>query len=76
MGFLLRGLLGVFLVVFGLAIVVTVLTEALSRPETWNGLIALAILVGVLGWLWSELPNWLKDLARRIMRRKERRHDR
>jgi hypothetical protein len=48
--------LGAFFVAASLLLLVA----ALLRREVHEGLIALALLVGVLWFLWSMLPNWIR----------------
>jgi hypothetical protein len=62
---------GLLLTLLSLAGVVGLLTI----PQIQNGVICLAILLGVLWWLWSELPSWIRNLARRFIKRKERRYE-
>jgi len=71
-GVLLRYGLGAFLVLLSLLAAV----ELLTVPQVQNGVVCLAILFGALWWLWSELPNWLRDFVRRLIKRKERRFER
>jgi uncharacterized membrane protein YcjF (UPF0283 family) len=49
------------------------LLSLLRRPEVQAGVLVLAVLLGVLWWLWSQLPEWFRRLIRR--RRKEDRRD-
>ncbi len=74
--FLFRLLIGTLLAVLSILIVIAVLTEALQHAEVQNGLIALGILVGVLWLLWTKLPDWLREIIRRSMRKKEHRNGR
>ena len=66
--FVVRVLLGVFLVYVSLAVLVAVL----RIPEVQNGLVVLGVLVALLWWLWSQLPDWFRKLVRRSLKRKER----
>jgi len=70
--FLVRVVTAIFLVYLSLA----VLVMALGMPQVQNALIGLAILLGLLWWLWSELPDWLRKFVRRRLQRKERNHER
>jgi hypothetical protein len=63
---------GIFLLYASFAAVVALL----ARPETQGALVGLGILVALLWWLWAELPDWIRKLVRRSLRRKERTHDR
>jgi RNA polymerase subunit RPABC4/transcription elongation factor Spt4 len=71
LGALLRVTVGLLLALLSLAGVVGLLTI----PQIQNGVICLAILLGILWWLWSELPSWTRNLARRFIKRKERRYE-
>jgi len=74
LSFLLQIVVGGFLLLLSLAIFLEIMKGLLSTPQGQNGLVVLAILLGVLWWLWSELPDWVRKLARRLLKRKERRH--
>ena len=67
-----KGLLGVFFVAASLALIVA----ALLRREVHEGLIALALLVGVLWFLWSMLPNWFRLFIRWALKGKKKKDDR
>ena len=69
---LVKGLLGVFFVAASLALIVA----ALLRREVHEGLIALALLVGVLWFLWSMLPNWFRLFIRWALKGKKKKDDR
>jgi hypothetical protein len=66
---LLRLSLGVFLACLSLLI----LLKVLATPEAQNALLGLGLLVAVLWWLWSQLPDWLRKLVRRSLERRRRR---
>jgi uncharacterized membrane protein YvbJ len=70
--FLAKVIFGVLLVYLTLAGFVALLTT----PQFQNALIVFGILIGLLWWLWSELPEWFRKLVRRSLRRKERSHER
>ena len=74
LSFLLQIVVGGFLLLLSLAIFLEIMKGLLSTPQGQNGLVVLAILLGVLWWLWSELPDWVRKLARRLLKRKERRN--
>lgn len=69
--FLAKLVLGVFLLYICLAGFIALL----ESPKMQNGLIGLGILLGLLGWLWSELPEWFRKFIRRSLRRKDRDRD-
>jgi hypothetical protein len=66
-------------VVFGVLLVYLTLAgfiALLKTPQFQNALIVFGILIGLLWWLWSLLPEWFRKLVRRSNRRKERGHER
>lgn len=59
---------------FGIALVcatITILVDSLRRPKVQAGLFLLAVLVGVLWWAWSQLPESFRKLVSRSLRRKD-----
>jgi hypothetical protein len=52
------------------------LIALLRTPQFQSLLIIFGILVGLLWWLWSLLPEWFQKLVQRSIRRKEQPHDR
>jgi hypothetical protein len=70
--FLAKVISGVLLVYLTLAGFVALL----KTPQFQNALIVFGILIGLLWWLWSLLPEWFRKLVRRSLRRKERGHER
>jgi RNA polymerase subunit RPABC4/transcription elongation factor Spt4 len=70
--FLAKVVLGVFLVYLSLAGFLALL----RTPQFQTALIVFGILMGLLWWLWSLLPEWFRKLVRRSIRRKERSHER
>jgi hypothetical protein len=67
-----RVFLGIFLVYGSLVVLVAVLRELLQRPEVQGGLVILGILILILWWLWSQLPEWFRKLIHRSIKRKDR----
>ncbi len=61
---------GIFLVYVSLA----VLLGLLRRPQFQAGLLIIGVLLGILWWLWSQLPEWFRKFVWRSLKRKE--HDR
>ncbi len=74
--FLARVVLGLFFAYVALAVLLGVLEGLLSRPEAQNALLAIGLLVVLLWWLWSKLPDWIRKLVRRSFERKEHNHER
>lgn len=70
--FLVKVFFGAFLVYLTLA----GLGALLTTPQFQNALIVFGILMGLLWWLWSLLPEWFRKLVRRSIGRKERSHER
>src|ERR1700730_11331603 len=58
---------GVFLVYVSL----TALIDLLQRPQFQEGLLVVGVLIGLLWWLWSQLPEWLRKFVWRSAKRKE-----
>lgn len=72
LSFFLRIVVGALLVLIS----ITLLVSFVSIPQMQNALFALAILLGVLWWMWSEIPSWMKKVARRVLLKRERKnHD-
>jgi hypothetical protein len=65
-------MLGVVLVYVSLE----ALAASLRRPEVQSAVLVIGILIGLLWWLWSLLPEWFRKLIRKSHRRKERDHER
>jgi uncharacterized membrane protein YvbJ len=66
-------------IVFGVLLVYLTLSGAvalLKTPEFQTALFLFAILIGLLWWLWSLVPEWFRKLVRRSHSRKERGHER
>jgi RNA polymerase subunit RPABC4/transcription elongation factor Spt4 len=74
MSFILRVVARGLLLLLSLALIAGVIRGLLSSPQGQTGLFVLGILLGVLCWIWSELPDWLRNLVRRALKRKERRN--
>lgn len=72
LGFLLRIGFGVFLVWLSL----TVFVELLKSPFVQNGMVVLGLLLTALWALWAMIPEWLRKLIHRLIKRKEPRDGR
>ena len=68
--FLIRAIVALFLIYAALLAVM----DLIRRPEIQAGLLIVGVLVGLLFWLWSQLPEWFRRFVSRSMKRKE--HDR
>jgi uncharacterized membrane protein YvbJ len=69
MEFMAKVALGLFLVYVSLA----VLIDLLQRPQVQIGVFIIAILVGLLWWLWLQLPEWFRKI---VWRSKRKEHER
>ncbi len=69
---LIRLLVGALLACLSLLLVAAMLQELLSNAQLQNGLIAIGILLGLLWWMWSKLPEWFRKTVRGALKRKER----
>ena len=72
LGILLRAATGCLLVVLSLLVLVVFLRS----PEGQATLIAFAFVVIALWALWIMIPDWLRKLIHRALKRKEHRHER
>ncbi len=64
--------LGILLLYISLA----VLVDLLRRPQFQAGLFIVVILIGLVWWLWSQLPEWFRKFVWRSSKRKERDRER
>ncbi len=62
------GLLAFFSIVFGFLLI----REVLMNTRWLCALVSLAIVWGLLAWVWSELPLWFRKLVRRLLQRKRK----
>ena len=65
--FVLKTGFGIFLVFVSLI----VLSDLMRRPEVQAGLIVVSILIGLLWWAWSQLPEWFRKIVSRSLRRRK-----
>jgi len=72
LGFLLHVLSGTLLVFLSISMAVALLKMQVVQ----EGLVVLTLLLAVLWALWLLLPEWFRNLIYRVVKRKERRHDR
>jgi hypothetical protein len=63
---------GIFLVYVSLL----ALVDLLQHPRFQAGLLIVGVLVGLLWWAWSMLPEWFRKIVWRSMKRKERERER
>jgi hypothetical protein len=69
---LLRILFGVVLVVLSLKLI----EELLRSPVVQAGVVILGLLLAALWAMWAMLPDWIRRLARRLIKRKQEHHER
>jgi hypothetical protein len=75
LGYHVRILAGTALVYLSLSFLVALVHAFLASPQLQAGMVALAFLIAGLWFLWSMLPEWMRKLVRRLVQRKERKHD-
>lgn len=66
-------------VIFGTLLVyisLSILAALLQTRQVQIGLVILGVLIGILWWLWSLLPEWFRKLVMRSRKGKERSHER
>lgn len=56
---------------FLLYVALLVLVDLVRRPEFQAGIIVVGVLLGLLVWLWRQLPEWFRKFVSRCMKRKE-----
>jgi hypothetical protein len=66
LGFSLQIILGACLVFLS----ITLFVQLISKPHVQDAIVVGAPL-GLLWWVWSEFPDWLKKIARRLIKGKE-----
>lgn len=72
LAFLLSLLPGALLTFFSIVFAVLLIREILTNTRWLCALISLAIVWGLLAWIWSELPLWFRKLVRRLLQRKRK----
>jgi hypothetical protein len=73
---LMRMVIGAFLVLLSMFLGFEFLEAVFRTSEGQAALFALGILLGILWWLWSLLPDWFRNLLRRSFERRRRNHER
>jgi hypothetical protein len=66
--------IGAFLMCLSVFLLFEFLKAALQSSAGQGAVIVLAILLGVLWWLWTLLPDWFRKLVKRSFERR-RHHD-
>lgn len=70
-----RMFVGAFLVFLSMALLFELLKVVLQSPEGKAAVFMLAILLGVLWWLWTLLPDWFRKLVKRSFERRRQRDE-
>jgi len=70
-----RIVLGAFLALLSVFLVYEVLKEALAIEVVQSGLLLLGLLIAVLWWMWSKLPEWFRKFIRKQLRKRKERHE-
>lgn len=65
-------LLGVFILSLTLLLVLIFLKEVFSNTNVLNDLIGIGIMLGVLWWIWLQLPLWMRKTMYRLLRGKDK----
>lgn len=76
LAFVLRVLAVLLVGILSLLVVVEVLQAMLESSQLQGALLSLVILIALLWWMWTELPDWIRKLIRRLLKRKEGRNER
>ena len=71
-----RMFIGAFLVVLSAILLFEFLIAVLQSSAGQAAVVALAILLGVLWWLWTLLPDWFRKLVKRSFERRRRSDER
>jgi len=53
-----------------------VLMDLLRQPHFQAGLLVVGVLIGLLWWAWSQLPEWFRRFVWHLLKRKERDRER
>jgi hypothetical protein len=68
--FLVSVIPGVVLTVVSVLLVVLFIAQLLHSPRMLFAFVMLAIALGILWWVWSELPSWFRSAIYWILKRK------
>ena len=67
---------GVFLSIASIVTVLIGLRELLRRPDLLFAFVMLLIALGILWWMWSQLPSWFRTAIYKMLKRKRDGNDR
>jgi hypothetical protein len=71
-----RMFIGAFLTVLSVILLFEFLIAVLQSPAGQGAVIILAILLGVLWWLWTLLPDWFRKLIKKSFERRRQSDER
>jgi hypothetical protein len=71
-----RMFIGAFLMLLSVVLLVEFLKAVLQSPQGQTAVFVLAILLGVLWWLWTLLPDWFRKLVKRSFERRRQSDER
>jgi hypothetical protein len=71
-----RMFVGAFLMVLSAILLFEFLIAVLQSPAGQSAVIVLAILLGVLWWLWTLLPDWFRKLIKKSFERRRQSDER
>lgn len=71
-----RMFIGAFLMVLSAILIFEVLIAVLQSRAGQGAVLVLAILLGVLWWLWTLLPDWFRKLVKRSFERRRQSDER
>jgi hypothetical protein len=61
---------GIFLVIASMVTVVVAIQELFRRPALLFSFVMLLIALGILWWIWSQLPVWFRTFVYKMLKRK------
>ena len=71
-----RMFIGAFLAFLSVVLLFEFLKAVLQSPEGQGAVVVLAILLGVLWWLWTLLPDWFRKLVKKSFERRRQSDER
>jgi len=69
LAFVTRVVVAVCLLAITLAFLKGMVARMASSPELQTGVTVLAILLGLLWWMWSQLPHWFREAIQKWLRK-------
>jgi hypothetical protein len=65
--------LGLGLLLFYASLILVI--DLVSTPEVQRALVAFGLLLAVLWWMWSKLPDWIQDVIRSLWKGRRQNDD-